>query len=111
MTAVQRSDHPATTQVVADQHADPAERRVIDAPARPGNPAGWFPGRLRARRPPRDLLREHLLAGGSKRGHRLPHEHVLTRELGCSRNVLREALALLVADGILRRERGRGTAC
>jgi DNA-binding GntR family transcriptional regulator len=36
---------------------------------------------------------------------------VLTRELGCSRNVLREALALLVADGILRRERGRGTAC
>lgn len=57
----------------------------------------------------RDLLREHLLQDGRRRGYRLPYEHVLTRELGCSRNVLREALALLVADGILRRERGRGT--
>lgn len=57
----------------------------------------------------RDLLREHLLHAGRRRGYRLPYEHVLTRDLGCSRNVLREALALLVADGILRRERGRGT--
>jgi DNA-binding GntR family transcriptional regulator len=57
----------------------------------------------------RDLLREHLLHGGRRRGYRLPYEHVLTQQVGCSRNVLREALALLVADGILRRERGRGT--
>jgi DNA-binding GntR family transcriptional regulator len=57
----------------------------------------------------RDLLREHLLQDGRKRGYRLPYEHLLTRDLDCSRNVLREALALLVADGILRRERGRGT--
>jgi DNA-binding GntR family transcriptional regulator len=57
----------------------------------------------------RDLLREHLLGDGRRRGYRLPDEHVLAREAGCSRNVLREALALLVADGILRRERGRGT--
>lgn len=57
----------------------------------------------------RDLLREHLLADGRGRGYRLPYEHLLSRDLGCSRNVLREALALLVADGIVRRERGRGT--
>ena len=57
----------------------------------------------------RDLLREHLLQAGRGRGYRLPYEHVLTQEIGCSRNVLREALALLVADGMLRRERGRGT--
>lgn len=57
----------------------------------------------------RDLLREHLLRGGGRRGERLPYEHTLMGELGCSRNVLREALALLAADGLIRRERGRGT--
>jgi DNA-binding GntR family transcriptional regulator len=57
----------------------------------------------------RDLLREHLLLGGGQRGQRLPYEDALARDLACSRNVLREALALLVADGLIRRERGRGT--
>lgn len=57
----------------------------------------------------RDLLREHLLLSGGRRGQRLPCEHALTRDLDCSRNVLRDALALLVADGLIRRERGRGT--
>ena len=57
----------------------------------------------------RDLLREHLLHNGGRRGQRLPYEYALSRELGCSRNVLREALGLLVADGLIRRERGRGT--
>jgi GntR family transcriptional regulator len=57
----------------------------------------------------RDLLREHLLLSGGRRGQRLPYEHALTRDLDCSRNVLRDALALLVADGLIRRERGRGT--
>lgn len=57
----------------------------------------------------RDLLREHLLRSGGRRGERLPPEHTLISELGCSRNVLREALALLAADGLIRRERGRGT--
>jgi DNA-binding GntR family transcriptional regulator len=57
----------------------------------------------------RDLLREYLLHNGGRRGQRLPYEHTLSRELGCSRNVLRDALSLLVADGLIRRERGRGT--
>jgi DNA-binding GntR family transcriptional regulator len=57
----------------------------------------------------RDLLREHLLHSGGRRGQRLPYEHTLSRDLGCSRNVLREALGLLVADGLIRRDRGRGT--
>lgn len=57
----------------------------------------------------RDLLREYLLHNGGRRGQRLPYEDTLSRELGCSRNVLRDALSLLVADGLIRRERGRGT--
>jgi DNA-binding GntR family transcriptional regulator len=57
----------------------------------------------------RDLLREYLLHGGPRPGERLPHEFLLCRQLGCSRNVLREGLALLTADGLLVRERGRGT--
>lgn len=67
------------------------------------------PGRSQQVSLVRDLLREHLLRGGGRRGQRLPQEHTLSRELGCSRNVLREALGLLVADGLIRRERGRGT--
>ena len=53
----------------------------------------------------RDLLREYLLHGGP----RLAHEYALCRQLGCSRNVLREALSLLAADGLVDREHGRGT--
>jgi DNA-binding GntR family transcriptional regulator len=67
------------------------------------------PGRSQQVSLVRDLLREHLLRTGGRRGRRLPQEYTLTRELGCSRNVLREALGLLVADGLIRRERGRGT--
>lgn len=67
--------------------------------------------RVRAQRASlvRDLLREHLLSGGLRPGQCLPCEHTLGQQLGCSRNVLREALALLAADGLVRRERGRGT--
>jgi GntR family transcriptional regulator len=57
----------------------------------------------------RDLLREYLLHGGPRLGQRLAHEYTLCRQLGCSRNVLREALSLLAADGFVHRERGRGT--
>jgi GntR family transcriptional regulator len=70
---------------------------------------GGRPGRAQQASLVRDLLREHLLHGGPRRGQRLPYEHTLCRQLGCSRNVLREALGLLVADGLVRRERGRGT--
>jgi DNA-binding GntR family transcriptional regulator len=57
----------------------------------------------------RDLLREYLLHGGPRLGQPLAYEYALSRQLGCSRNVLREALALLAADGFVHRERGRGT--
>ena len=57
----------------------------------------------------RDLLREYLLHGGPRLGQRLAHEYTLCRELGCRRNVLREALSLLAAYGLVHRERGRGT--
>jgi DNA-binding GntR family transcriptional regulator len=57
----------------------------------------------------RDLLREYLLDGGPRLGQPLAYEYALSRQLGCSRNVLREALSLLAADGLVHRARGRGT--
>ncbi|MCM1565573.1 MAG: FCD domain-containing protein, partial [Dehalobacter sp.] len=38
-----------------------------------------------------------------------PNEHQLARELGVSRTTIREAVKILVANGILTIERGRGT--
>ena len=40
---------------------------------------------------------------------KLPNEHDLARELGVSRTSIREAVKSLVAKGLLRIERGRGT--
>lgn len=41
--------------------------------------------------------------------HKLPNEHELAQELGVSRTSIREAVKTLVATGLLRVERGRGT--
>lgn len=40
---------------------------------------------------------------------KLPNEHELAQELGVSRTSIREAVKTLVARGLLRVERGRGT--
>jgi len=40
---------------------------------------------------------------------KLPNEHELAEELGVSRTSIREAIKTLVANGLLRVERGRGT--
>ena len=42
-------------------------------------------------------------------GQKLPNEHELAEELGVSRTSIREAIKTLVANGLLRVERGRGT--
>lgn len=54
-------------------------------------------------------LRERLEAGEFLAGTRLPSEPELARRLGVSRSSLRAAIALLEADGLLRRMHGSGT--
>ncbi len=56
-----------------------------------------------------DRLRERLLSGELNAGARLPSEPTLARSLGVSRSSLRAAIALLEADGLLRRQHGSGT--
>src|SRR5437868_3971623 len=56
-----------------------------------------------------DVLRERLLGGEFEAGERLPSEPELARSLGVSRSSLRGAIALLEADGVVRRLHGSGT--
>jgi DNA-binding FadR family transcriptional regulator len=56
-----------------------------------------------------DQLRQRIQAGEFPVGSRLPTELELTRELGVSRNSIREALRSLVHAGLLRARAGDGT--
>jgi GntR family transcriptional regulator len=56
-----------------------------------------------------ESLRDRLLSGEYEAGARLPSEPDLARSLGVSRSSLRSAIALLEADGLLRRLHGSGT--
>ena len=64
-------------------------------------------------RPKHERLRRHLLAelaaGRLKPGDALPTEQRLTIDGRMSRNTVRQALAELERDGLIRREPGRGT--
>jgi GntR family transcriptional regulator len=68
------------------------------------------PGRLRSVRSRElaDLIREEILAGSFASGS-LPDEQSLTAKYGSSRNTVRDALRLLVAEGLLVRRPGLGT--
>jgi GntR family transcriptional regulator of gluconate operon len=55
-----------------------------------------------------ELLRERIFAGAFKPGARLV-EADIARQLGTSRGPVREALAMLRAEGLVREEPGRGT--
>ena len=54
-------------------------------------------------------LRERIAAQGLEPGDRLPSEPELARSLGVSRSSLREGIALLEEDGVVRRLHGSGT--
>lgn len=54
-------------------------------------------------------LRERIAAHGLEPGDRLPSEPELARSLGVSRSSLREGIALLEEDGVVRRLHGSGT--
>lgn len=51
------------------------------------------------------ILEDHAYQSGQK----LPNENVLSGQLGISRTTLREAIRILVSEGVLYVERGKGT--
>ena len=53
-------------------------------------------------------LRDRIAAGTYARGDKLPSEMELMDESGLSRSTVRHALKVLVDEGLLRTERGRG---
>jgi GntR family transcriptional regulator len=57
----------------------------------------------------RELLREEITSGRWAVGEHLPSERELCEKFALSRTTVREAIDALVHEGLLRRERGRGT--
>jgi GntR family transcriptional regulator len=55
------------------------------------------------------ILAEEILAGRWSRGHRLPSEPSICDQFQVSRTTVRQALRELESEGMIRRERGRGT--
>ncbi|MGN9065325.1 GntR family transcriptional regulator [Collinsella sp. HCP28S3_B9] len=53
-------------------------------------------------------LRDRIAAGTYARGDKLPSEMELMDESGLSRSTVRHALKVLVDEGLVRTERGRG---
>jgi GntR family transcriptional regulator len=56
-----------------------------------------------------EILRSQISAGDVKPGDQLPSEDALCRQHAVSRGTVREAVRLLVDEGVIRREHGRGT--
>jgi GntR family transcriptional repressor for pyruvate dehydrogenase complex len=77
----------------------------------PRQPAG-LPDRVRRIRTAYeqvyDQLREMIFTGTLTDGHRLPNEVSLAEHFGVSRGTIREALRLLVSEGLLRTSKGTG---
>ncbi len=55
-----------------------------------------------------DTLRRFILTEELKVGDQLPSERDLSESLSVSRNIVREALSVLVADGLIEKKAGRG---
>lgn len=55
-----------------------------------------------------DQLQGMIISGELPRGHRLPSEPGLASEFGVSRSTIREALRLLLAEGLVRTAKGTG---
>ncbi len=55
------------------------------------------------------ILRSRISAGEIRPGERLPSEMELCDEFGICRSTVRQAIKSLEIDGLIRRERGRGT--
>lgn len=56
-----------------------------------------------------DVLRREIAAGAHPPGQRIPSEAVLAERFGVNRHTVRQAIAALAQDGLVKAERGRGT--
>jgi GntR family transcriptional regulator len=56
-----------------------------------------------------ELLTREIETGRWAAGERLPSEPAICKQFGVSRTTVRQALAALESDGLIRREKGRGT--
>jgi GntR family transcriptional regulator len=56
-----------------------------------------------------EIVRAAILAGDLKPGDLLPAESILAQQYGVSRSTIRQGFALLVDDGLVSRQPGRGT--
>ena len=56
-----------------------------------------------------DNLREQILSGVYQKDELIPSENKLQEEYGLSRYTVRQAIGVLVEEGLLRKERGAGT--
>ena len=56
-----------------------------------------------------DLFREHITTGHWEPGRPLPSEQQIGEFFGLSRTAVRQALAQLAAEGLVRKEKGRGS--
>ena len=57
----------------------------------------------------REQIRQHILSGALEPGDALPGETQICAETGVSRMTARQALSQLASEGLVTRERGRGT--
>lgn len=57
----------------------------------------------------RSDIETQIMAGTLKPGDRVPFEHELMREYGCSRMTVNKALSALAATGLIHRQRGAGS--
>jgi GntR family transcriptional regulator len=55
------------------------------------------------------LLHKQITSGGLRVGDRVPSENELSAEFGVSRMTARKALTILTDEGLVRREKGKGT--
>ena len=55
-----------------------------------------------------DTIRRFILSDGLQAGAQLPSERDLSGSLAVSRNIVREALSVLVAEGLIEKKAGRG---
>jgi GntR family transcriptional regulator len=70
--------------------------------------AGYLTRRAHRARLVRDVLRARMVDGAYE-GVGLPAEEQIAAEFGVGRNVVREALSMLVAEGLVHRHQGVGT--
>jgi GntR family transcriptional regulator, arabinose operon transcriptional repressor len=57
----------------------------------------------------KEFLKEEILSGRIKPGEQIPSENTLTARFSLSRHTVRKAIAILINDGLLYTEHGRGT--